>query len=330
MEQAQKDFMQVMLDGAPERKQEIKTLWDTYNPKVIFENNGALTLNATSERIKIDFKMVDVFWLIGFSGWRAIETYFPNVIYAVLSNQRVAVILQQDTDLDEMERNYKERIAAVHTFIESRDVNTAPWPPDIPRPSSNRDALNDPQYQAAFDLTMSAVAFTLFHEFYHVMLDRDNRRPVARAEEELACDVWAAHELYGGECIIVDFGTAITIDIVNQRRQYIGGIIAPGPGISLWALSEKTALLPVIAIKKPKGILGKETKESMLAGIIYGFSSLCDGIVCKLKKRYCRNAKVIVTGGFSKLIGPYCETADKIDPDLTLKGLRLIAGDLNV
>ena len=191
MEQAQKDFMQVMLDGAPERKQEIKTLWDTYNPKVIFENNGALTLNATSERIKIDFKMVDVFWLIGFSGWRAIETYFPNVIYAVLSNQRVAVILQQDTDLDEMERNYKERIAAVHTFIESRDVNTAPWPPDIPRPSSNRDALNDPQYQAAFDLTMSAVAFTLFHEFYHVMLDRDNRRPVARAEEELACDVWA-------------------------------------------------------------------------------------------------------------------------------------------
>ena len=140
----------------------------------------------------------------------------------------------------------------------------------------------------------------------------------------------AAHELYGGECIIVDFGTAITIDIVNQRRQYIGGIIAPGPGISLWALSEKTALLPVIAIKKPKGILGKETKESMLAGIIYGFSSLCDGIVCKLKKRYCRNAKVIVTGGFSKLIGPYCETADKIDPDLTLKGLRLIAGDLNI
>ncbi|MDP2910994.1 MAG: type III pantothenate kinase [Candidatus Omnitrophota bacterium] len=134
----------------------------------------------------------------------------------------------------------------------------------------------------------------------------------------------AAYELYGGECIIVDFGTAITIDIVNKKRQYIGGVIAPGPGISLWALSEKTALLPRITIKKPKSILGKETKESMLAGIVYGFSSLCDGIVCKLKKRYCRNAKVIVTGGFSKLIGPYCETADKIDPDLTLKGLEII------
>ncbi|MDP2911010.1 MAG: type III pantothenate kinase [Candidatus Omnitrophota bacterium] len=135
----------------------------------------------------------------------------------------------------------------------------------------------------------------------------------------------AAYELYGGECVIVDFGTAITIDIVNKKQQYIGGVIAPGPGISLWALSEKTALLPRVKLKKPKGVLGRETKESMLIGAVYGFSSLCDGIVRKLKKRYCKNAKVIVTGGFSGLIGPYCETADKIDEKLTLKGLQIIA-----
>jgi len=135
----------------------------------------------------------------------------------------------------------------------------------------------------------------------------------------------AAYELYGGECIVVDFGTAITIDVVNKKRQYIGGVIAPGPGISLWALYEKTALLPKVTIRKPKGILGKETRESMLIGIVAGFSSLCDGIVWKLKKRYCKDARVIITGGFSKLIGPYCENADKIDANLTLKGLRLIA-----
>jgi len=134
----------------------------------------------------------------------------------------------------------------------------------------------------------------------------------------------AAYELYPGGCIIVDYGTAITIDIVNKKKQYIGGVIAPGPGISLWALSEKTALLPKVAIKKPKGILGRETKESILSGIVYGFSSLCDGIVHKLKKRYCPDAKVIATGGFSKLIGPYCETIDIIDPNLTLKGLEII------
>jgi len=135
----------------------------------------------------------------------------------------------------------------------------------------------------------------------------------------------AAYELYGGECVIVDFGTAITIDIINKKRQYLGGVIAPGPGISLWALTEKTALLPKVTIKKPKGILGRETKESMVIGIVYGFGSLCDGIVGKLKKRYCKNSKVIITGGFSRLIGPYCESADIIDPELTLKGLRIIA-----
>ncbi len=139
----------------------------------------------------------------------------------------------------------------------------------------------------------------------------------------------AAYELYDGACIIVDFGTAITIDIVNEKLQYIGGVIAPGPGISLWALYEKTALLPKVAIKKPKGILGKETKESMLIGVIYGFSSLCDGIVRKLKRRYSRNAKVIATGGFSKLIGPYCENVDKIDSELTLKGLEIISKSVN-
>lgn len=137
----------------------------------------------------------------------------------------------------------------------------------------------------------------------------------------------AAYELYGGECIVVDFGTAITIDIVNKKRQYIGGVIAPGPGISLSALYEKTALLPKVAIRKPKGILGKETSESMIIGIVVGFSGLCDGIVQKLKKRYCRDARVIITGGFSSLIGSYCESADKIDANLTLKGLQLIASE---
>jgi len=134
----------------------------------------------------------------------------------------------------------------------------------------------------------------------------------------------AAYELYGGPCIIVDFGTAITIDIVNKKKQYIGGVIAPGPGISLWALYEKTALLPKVAIKKPKGILGRETKESMLIGIVYGFGSLCDGIVRRLKRQYSRNARVVATGGFSRLIGPYCESVDKVDPELTLRGLEII------
>ncbi|MBU1852972.1 MAG: type III pantothenate kinase [Candidatus Omnitrophica bacterium] len=145
--------------------------------------------------------------------------------------------------------------------------------------------------------------------------------------QDRLCNALAAYRLYGGEAIIVDFGTAITIDVINSSREYLGGVIAPGVEISINALSEKASLLPKVNIKKPRAILGKETKESMVSGAVYGFSSLCDGIVRRLKKRYCKNGQVIATGGMSRLIGPYCETVDKIDPDLTLKGLSLIAGD---
>lgn len=138
----------------------------------------------------------------------------------------------------------------------------------------------------------------------------------------------AAHDLHGGACVIVDFGTAITVDIVNKKKEYLGGAIAAGAEISLWALSERTALLPKVAIRRPKGILGKETSESMLIGAVHGLSSLCDGLVAKMKKKCCKGAtNVVATGGLSGLIGRHCDNIDKIDPLLTLKGLRLISED---
>lgn len=134
----------------------------------------------------------------------------------------------------------------------------------------------------------------------------------------------AAYELYGGASIIVDFGTAITIDFINREKEYLGGVIVPGVEISLKALSERAALLPEVSLKKPKAVLAKDTRQSMISGAVYGFSSLCDGIVRKLKKRYCGRCRVIATGGMSHFIGRYCETVGRIDPELTLKGLSLI------
>lgn len=191
MDPAQTDLMNCMIGAAPEREAEIRQLWRDYAPKVIVEDREGMTLNADRDRIAIDVKMVDVFWLIGFSGWRAIETYSPSVIASAVSGVPIATLLQQDAGLADEERAYKERIAAVHAFMSSADAKDAPWPPDIPRPTSSRNGFNDEQHKAAFDLTGSAVAFTLFHEFRHVMLDRDNKRPAERTEEELACDVWA-------------------------------------------------------------------------------------------------------------------------------------------
>jgi hypothetical protein len=134
---------------------------------------------------------MEVFWLIGFSGWKAIECYSPIVLVSAATGQKVHDLIKADHGLPEHERAYKERLAAAQTLIDAPDPARAPWPPDLPRPSANRDALDDPQYKAAYDLTLLAAAFTLFHEFSHVILDRDGVRHSDRREEELACDVWA-------------------------------------------------------------------------------------------------------------------------------------------
>ncbi|MFH1479594.1 MAG: type III pantothenate kinase [Candidatus Omnitrophota bacterium] len=140
----------------------------------------------------------------------------------------------------------------------------------------------------------------------------------------------AGFDLYGGESIIVDFGTAITIDMVNRKKEYLGGLIVPGLELSLNALSGRAALLPKIILSKPRSLLGKETKDSMISGAVYGISSLCDGVVNKLKNKYSKDAKAIATGGVAEFISPYCKSIEKVDRALTLKGLQLISEEKDV
>lgn len=130
--------------------------------------------------------------------------------------------------------------------------------------------------------------------------------------------------LYGAPLIIVDFGTAITFDVISKNKEYQGGLILPGFEISLDALARQTALLPKIKLNKPKEFIGRDTKSSMLSGIIYGFSVLTDNLSEKIKKKIGKRAKVIATGGNIHLVENYCQGIDKVDKDLTLKGLNLI------
>ncbi len=133
----------------------------------------------------------------------------------------------------------------------------------------------------------------------------------------------AACLLYGGPAIIVDFGTAITVDLVSRRREYLGGLIVPGLEISLEALTAKAALLPRIEPVPPTELLGRDTVSSMRSGLFYGYSSLCDGIIRRVKAKHAPKAKVIATGGYAHWIAPYCKTFQRVDSNLTLKGLEL-------
>lgn len=148
------------------------------------------------------------------------------------------------------------------------------------------------------------------------------RNPKQVGQDRLANAV-AASELYGYPIIVVDFGTAITFDIISKRKEYLGGIIIPGIEISLEALSSKAALLPRIKLSLPKEFVGRDTVSSMKSGIFYGFGSLCDGLIGKIKKRYGEQL-VIATGGYSRLMAKFCNSMDKVKPDLTFQGLRII------
>ncbi|MDD5680715.1 MAG: type III pantothenate kinase [Candidatus Omnitrophica bacterium] len=136
---------------------------------------------------------------------------------------------------------------------------------------------------------------------------------------------YAAHVLYGDNrpLIVIDFGTAVTFDVVSRKGAYLGGLIVPGMEMSLAALSEKAALLPKVALRKPSFILGKTTKESMTSGAFYGYAAMCDGLVSKLEKRFSRKFRVLATGGTASLIAPLSSSIEKVDVDLVLKGVNL-------
>jgi len=137
-------------------------------------------------------------------------------------------------------------------------------------------------------------------------------------------NAYAGIKFYGYPLIAIDFGTAITFDVVSKNKEYLGGMILPGLGISLDALHQRTALLPKIKLEKPREFIGRDTKNSILSGLIYGFAALTDGLTIKIKKNIVKNAKVVGTGGNINLIARFCKQIDKIDADLTLKGLNLI------
>ena len=158
------------------------------------------------------------------------------------------------------------------------------------------------------------------------LIDIDVDQPKSLGADR-AVNAVAAHARYGGDLIVVDFGTATTFDVVDFNGAYKGGIIAPGINLSLDALVGNTAKLPRIAFEAPKSasVIGTNTEDQMLIGVFWGYVAMMEGLIGRMKAEIGRPAKVIATGGLAVLFDRHTDMFDAVDADLTLDGLAILA-----
>ena len=154
----------------------------------------------------------------------------------------------------------------------------------------------------------------------------DYPRPASIGGDRLANAI-AAAELYGSPAVVVDFGTAVTFDILSADRKYIGGVIAPGLDVMTDYLHQRTALLPKVTLAEPVSVIGRSTKEAMLAGAVHGYRGLISQILTEIRTELKAGKKlhIVATGGYANLIAAKLPALKNVNPDLTLEGLQIVA-----
>lgn len=138
-------------------------------------------------------------------------------------------------------------------------------------------------------------------------------------------NAYAGVKLFGAGLIIVDFGTAITFDVVSKNREYLGGLIVPGFRLMQESLHKKTALLPYVELARPIEAIGKDTVSSIRAGLIFGVAGLCESVINRLLKKECKGFKVVATGGDVRLVKPFVTCFSKVEENLIMMGLCFLA-----
>lgn len=226
-------------------------------------------------------------------------------------------------------------------IIRQRNVKTAAWfAADMPGEISRflgKSAVNagafcsvvpDATKQCTKHLIAAGLPFLELTSATVKGVGIDYPKPKTIGPDRLANAV-AVKAFYGAPAVVVDFGTAVTFDVVNRAGDYVGGVIAPGLSAMTDYLHEKTALLPKIEIREPGAIIGKNTKQAMLIGAVHGYRGLVRQLIAELKTELrARRLPVVATGGYAELIARHLGEITAVQPNLTLEGLRLEAASL--
>ena len=246
----------------------------------------------------------------------AIDIGNTNVTLGVFDGEQLRATWRMATDVHKMADEYAALLLNMlpHENIATSDITDVCLCNVVPPLTTTFLELSKRYFQAT-PLVVGAGVKT------GVRIRMDNPKEVGA---DRIADAVAAHRLYGGPVITIDLGTTTVFGIISKGGDYIGGVIATGIGTAAEALYSRTAQLPRVDLVRPKTVIGTNTITAMQSGIIYGYASLVEGMLARIKKEWGEKAKVVATGGYSALIAKETKSIDEVNPDLTLIGLRLI------
>lgn len=247
----------------------------------------------------------------------AIDAGNTNIVFAVYDGDRVVATFRASTKEGRTADEYYAWLAQLMDIqgLKASGINGAIIATVVPQALFNLQRLCR-KYLKREPLVVGALDVDLGIEI-------KTDRPRAVGADRVVNAVAAYHD-YGGDLIIIDFGTATTFDIVGPNGSYDGGIIAPGVNLSMEALHQAAAQLPRIAIERPQSVVGRDTVPAMQSGVFWGYIAMIEGLVARIKAEIGRPMKVIGTGGLSNLFRQSTSAIDMIDGDITIRGLRYI------
>jgi type III pantothenate kinase len=250
----------------------------------------------------------------------AIDVGNTNVVFALFEGRRIKARWRIATDPRRTGDEYAVWLMQLLTIrgVARQDITQIIVATVVPRALHNIEILAR-NYFSVEPLIAGTGLVT-----YGIDIDVDQPNSLGA---DRAVNAIAAHAKYAGDLIIVDFGTATTLDVIDFNGAYKGGIIAPGINLSLDALVGNTAKLPRIAIEAPKStsVIGTNTEDQMLIGVFWGYLAMMEGLIARMRAQIGRPARVIATGGLAVLFNDHTGIFDDVDPDLTLDGLAILA-----
>ena len=246
----------------------------------------------------------------------AIDIGNTNVTIGIFDGDKIRATYRLSTHVSQMPDEYAVFILSLlrHRGIDTENIKEGAISCVVPPLLTTFNEL----FKRYFDITPLAVGPGVKTG---IRIRMDNPREVG---SDRIANAAGAHSLYKGPVIVVGLGTATAFDTVSKEGDYLGGAVAPGLTIAAEALYTRTSALPRVELIRPKRAIGTNTIAAMQSGIIFGYAGLIDGIVTRIQKELGEKATVVATGGYASIIAKEAKVIDKVNPDLTLIGIKVI------